>query len=140
MFKAEGTIRLSLARSSQPLLSNQQPHGCSQSSSIQLSHMRSGLALHSFLNGDTHRLCATLPPGSLAGNQKCKAMFWLGSATCSQGSPNHERRGRGDRFGVLLFSSCRLVFLFTFLASICFLLLLPFFTLFPLNYPSFLTD
>lgn len=122
-----------LPHSSQPLLSNHQPHGCSQSSSIQFNHMPSGLALHSFLNGDTHTLCATSPPGSLAGDQKCKAMFWLGSATCSQGSPNHRRRGRGKRLGSSTLLFLQLSFSLSwlpFVSHYCFLLML-FYTIIP---------
>lgn len=71
--------------------------------------------VHSFLNGRTrtdthaHTPSETLPSGYLAQGQKCKAMFWLGSATCSQGSPNHragEGEGEGgerERVGELLF-------------------------------------
>lgn len=71
---------------------------------IQPHVLRTGPAF-TFEWGHTHTYTATSPLGSLAENQKCKAMFWLGSSTCSQGSPNHGRRGRGDKFGVLLYSS-----------------------------------
>lgn len=114
--RLEGTIHLSpLWR----LTNQQQPHGRSQSNSNQLSHMRSGL--HSFLNGthtQPHTPTPPHTPGFLAGNQKCKAMFWLGSATCSQGSPNHGWGGRGEMESYFLLS---LPFALSLLLLMCFI-------------------
>lgn len=90
-----------------------------ESSSIHSEHMYSGLSQW----GQTHTqcmcVCVTLPPGSLAQDQKCKAMFWLGSVTCSQGSPSHGRMGDRNSsffppnptfiFFFVLFPSCVLV-------------------------------
>lgn len=83
------------------LLFNQQPHGCSKCGSIQLNHMGSDRALIHFwmdTHAHTHTPSTTLSSGYLAKDQKCKAMFWLGSTTCSQGSPNHGNGGGSTFF------------------------------------------
>lgn len=126
LFKAEGVIRLFLAHSSQPTPALLKPAGTrtlsEQQHSVRSTTCAQGLHFRISEWTHTHTHTATLPPGSLAGDQRCKAMFWLGSATCSQGSPSHGRRGRVKLLAAFSFSLSLLTF-----------------TSFLLHYPS-LTD